>query len=277
MPDAHEICGDDARRLFFDRVGQYFVVNPVAAFDAPKPCSLCGEMLTHGFEKGGIVSCAASRSITEKRDPAVADPSRERKPKMRKNGAPAAPRGYNAFNDDRRLVLITPSASFVAANVKPQRPLPNSMTFLPSGDDAALGELYRKAFSGEIETPVLFIAFQRNAGAPFVMTESADAVVISGGTVPVCVDVKRIQFILALASEVGVETLHRTAVLRRRIAHPGIDDDANDNLEFNDLLREHPALRRARDTLPTSANETEYEIARKLLKTMVNEAKGLCD
>jgi hypothetical protein len=241
-------------------------------------------MLTHGFpEKNGKASCAATRSVSEKREAAVVDPDKKRQPKLRKDGTEAAGRGYNAFNDDRRYVLITPSRSWVAANVKPGRELPDSMTFYPSGTDAALAEIYRIAFSGEIETPALFVAFQRAAIVPYVMTTDPDRVVICGGNEPVAVDVKRIRQILALSKAVGPKVLQEAASLRRRLAQSAFGSKSGmqtprhkDKQSYFDLMREHPELREAATFLPISDHEIEYEIVRKLTRpdTPASEEAG---
>ncbi len=209
-------CAEEGRRLFYDKVGRYFYDEELPVLAKPLPCSVCGAMLERGFVKDELVQCKAQRSILSKRAGAVQHGARKEK-KARKDGTVAKERGFCAFNETRRGVLVTPSRTHVVVNIQPVGDLPPEMEWSSDGSDAVIGRLYEALLDPALELPALFVMFDRRADGPFVLTRSRASVTQCGGGGTKDLDIPRVASILRLADALGLDDFERLVRLKGRL------------------------------------------------------------
>jgi len=257
-------CASTGRRFFYDRVGRYF-------FKPEKPantdtCPQCGASSVLLEQAGKSAACYAYRAIVAKRhSPADGHPIAYGAPLRDPNK-----RGMTTFGESA-YALIEEDRSYVACNLLPVEPLPNSMTAVRTGVRE-----YRRIINRLLETPptkpFLFVAFSRAADFEMRMSMPGDVVWLSRAPFPVAFSLTALKKALEFheANSADLKTLSQLGHLRHALSA----GDSAAGQRINAILSKKPALANLFADLPDSA-ATETQLAASLFYSAQREAEAV--
>jgi hypothetical protein len=233
-------CASEGRRFFYERVGRYFYKpeNPASTDTCPR----CGAEGVQLEKNGKKIDCVGYRAMTAKRY-APAD------------GAPVAfgsplkdphKRGMTTFGDSA-YALIEQDRSYVACNLIPVAPLPDSMTAVRTGL-RELRAIIRRLLTSPPTEPFLFVAFSRASDYPMILSRPGDNVWLCQAPSPVCLSLSKLAETLAFyeANEALIKPLKNLCYLRADL-DAGSPKAAQ---RINALLKKNPKFAQMLPLLP---------------------------
>jgi hypothetical protein len=256
-------CASEGRAFFHDRVGRFFY-KPQTMANATV-CPRCGADGVRLEKVGKQSACLGYRAIAAKRHGVI-------------EGAPIAfgapidtsrKRGHTAFAE-QSFALVEEDRSYVACNIAPVAPLPDTMTATRTGE-REFRAIIRRLIEQPPTKPFLLVAFSRVAEFPMILSRPGDHVWLCKAPAPVGISLSRLSAALAFherhKDEIG--PLTQLALLRQALAA----GDQYAGEKINKILEKFPAFSDLVEILP-SPDAPETDIAGALFKAARREAEA---
>lgn len=238
---SNSFCGEEARILFHERVGQYFVMDD-ADGATTSTCAICGVVQENMVLKKGEPRCAPQAVVTAKRAQKDA--------------------GATCLNQPGSFVLITPSKTLIVSKIQPTRPLP--ATIEHRGPQAGIiAASLREFIRRPAELPYLIVRLDKKAAVPWALGRSEHSIVISGGEEPITVMRSSILDILDCIQTLGDERHFLEAIqIRKQMADGKLNSE-----RYEKFCAKHPAITPAfLRRLPSDSQSEAAKLARLILK-----------